>query len=88
MQVPEIDKCYMLPIKHYDVRINSSKCELKIAISTVNETTLTCEDNDKGITFTVNITVVDINGQRSNSTVTERIVQNIPSSKQIELHTY
>ena len=71
----------MLPIEHYDVRINSSKGEVKEAI--VNETTLIYEDMDKDskITYTVNITVVDINGQRSNSTVTEKTVRDTTSSK-------
>ena len=67
----------MLPIKRFDVRINSSKCELKIAMPTVNETTFTCEDMDKE--YTVNITVVDINGQRSNSTITEKTAKNTSS---------
>ena len=81
-QVPEIDKCSMLPIKHYDVRINSSKGNVAKAI--VNETTLNVYENmDKSleITYSVNITVIDMNGQRSNSTVTEKTARDTTSSK-------
>ena len=70
----------MLPIEHYDMRINTSKGEV-IKNKTV-ETTLTYKDMDKGlnITYTVNITVVDINGQR-NSTVTEKTVRDPTAGK-------
>ena len=71
----------MLPIEHYYVRINSSKCDV-ITEPTINEAILICEEMDElNITYTVNITVVNINGQRSDSTVTEKTVQNTKPGK-------
>ena len=73
----------MLPIEHYDVRINSSKGEVKEVLPIVNEATFIYKDMDKDlkITYTVNITVVDINGQRSISTVTEKTVRDTTAGK-------
>ena len=81
-QAPEIDKCTMLPIKHYEVRINSSDGKV-VPKEDINETTLVFDDMDKQskATYTVNITVVNINGQTSNSTVTEKTAQVTTSSK-------
>ena len=81
-QVPETDKYTMLPIKHYEVRINSSDGKV-VPKEVVNETTLVFDDMDKQskITYTVNITVVDINRQMSSSTVTEKTAQVTTSSK-------
>ena len=71
LQPPEIDTCSMLAIKHYDVRINSSKGE--VLSEKVDNTTVIFDhlDNHSTITYTVSITVVDIKGQRSIPTVTE-----------------
>ena len=56
----------MLPVQHYHVRIISSEGEI-ISEQKDNATTLMlkCLDNHLNITFTVNITVVDIKGLRS-----------------------
>ena len=56
----------MLPVQHYHVRIISSKGEV-ISAQNDNATTLVliCLDNHLNITFTVNITVIDIRGLRS-----------------------
>ena len=67
--MPEIDKCSMLPLKYYYVEIISS--ERMVLEENVNETTIEFQylDYSPSITFIVNITVVDIEGQRSNATV-------------------
>ena len=92
LQLPEIDTCSMLAIKHYDVRINSSKGE--VLSEKIDNTTVIFDhlNNHSTITYTVSITVVDIKGQRSIPTVTEMIiaigVQNITiSSKQVHITT-
>ena len=86
IQPPEIDTCSMLLIKHYDVRINSSKGE--VLSEKIDTTTIVFDhlDNQSTITYTVSITVVDIKGQKSIPTVTNRTIgiQNITiSSKQL-----
>ena len=60
----------MLPVQYYHVRINSSEGEVILEPSD-NTTTLVFKhlDNQVNITFTVNITVVDIKGLRSASSV-------------------
>ena len=91
LQPPEIDTCSMLAIKHYDVRINSSKGEV---LSEKIESTIVIFDhldNHSTITYTVSITVVDIKGQKSIPTVTETTIgiQNITiSSKQLHDTSY
>ena len=74
LQPPEIDTCSMLVIKHYDVRINSSKGE--VLSEKVDNTTVVFDhlDNHSTITYTVSITVVDIKGQRSIPTVNEMTI--------------
>ena len=69
--MPEIDKCYMLALKYYCVEIISSKGEVVLK-ENVNETDAVIQhlNYTHNITFTVNITVVDIEGQRSDATVT------------------
>ena len=59
----------MFAIKHYDVKINDSEGE--VVSETVYNATLLfmIPDNYSNSTFTVTIRVVDIRGQRSNSTV-------------------
>ena len=60
----------LLPIKHYDVRTSDGEVVPEI-------TTLVFNDIDKQskITYTVkSITIVNINGQMSNSTVIEKTV--------------
>ena len=71
LQMPEIDKCSMLPLKYYYVEIISSEEEI-VMERNVSETTVVFQplDISPSITFIVNITVVDIEEQRSNSTVT------------------
>ena len=79
----------MLAIKHYDVRINSSKGE--VLSEKVDNTTVTFDhlDNHSTITYTVSITVVDIKGQRSNSTVTEMTIgMQYPCSKKLHITSY
>ena len=91
LQLPEIDICSMLAIKHYDVRISSSKGEV---LSEKNDSTTVIFDhldNHSTITYTVSITVVDIKGQRSIPTVTEMTIgiQNVPiCSKQLHVTSY
>ena len=64
----------MLAIKHYDVRINSSKGEV-LSEKTDNTTVIFDHlDNHLTITYTVSITVVDIKGQRSIPTVIEMTI--------------
>ena len=70
MQPPEIDKCSMLAIKHYDVIIYSEEGEIIASEDADNNSvTLPMKDlNDYSNTaFTINVTVtvVDIEGQRS-----------------------
>ena len=59
----------MLAIDYYDVKINSTEREIVSEIIH-NKTTLSFEysNNHSSITFRVNVTVVDVKGQRSNST--------------------
>ena len=64
----------MLAIKHYDVQIYSDEVEV-LSVKSDN-TTLSFDhlDNHTRITYTVNITVVDIKGQRSDASVTNRSI--------------
>ena len=75
LQPPVIDKCSMLPVQHYYVRIISSKGEI-ISAQNDNATTLMfkCLDNQINITITVNITVVDIKGLMSASSVVMKTI--------------
>ena len=65
----------MLPVQHYHVRIISSEGEI-ISAQNDNATTLVliCLDNHLNITFTVNITVVDIKGIQSTSSVVVKTI--------------
>ena len=60
----------MLAIKQYDVQIYSD--EVKVLSVKTDNTTLSFDhlDNSTKITYTVNITVVDIKGQRSDASIT------------------
>ena len=96
MQAPEIDKCSMSAIKHYDIIIYSEEGEIIESKETdINSVTFPMEHfNDNSNTaFTVNVTVtvVDIEGQRSTtSTVTVIIngTQNANSSKYVSSLKY
>ena len=69
LQPPEVDKCTMLAIDYYDIRINSSKREILSRRIYDNATlSFNYSNNCQSITFTVSVTVVDTEGQRSNST--------------------
>ena len=91
MQQPEIDKCSMSAIEHYDVIIYSDEGEIIASGKTdVNSITLPFEymNDYSNVAFpaiNVNITVVDIEGQSSiTSPVTTVIInatQNTNSSK-------
>ena len=67
----------MLPVQHYHVRIISSEGEI---ISEQNDNVTTLDlmfkhlKNQLNITFTVNITVVDIKGLRSASSVATKTI--------------
>ena len=62
----------MVAVKHYDVRISSSDGEIMLErTESDNEITFVLDD-DLIITLEINITVVNINGQRSESSVVER----------------
>ena len=65
----------MLPVQYYHVTINSSEGEV-ISEPSDNTTTLMFKhlDNHLNITFTVNITVVDIKGLRSASSVVMKTI--------------
>ena len=65
----------MLPVQHYHVRIISSEGEI-ILEQNDNATTLIFKhlDNQVNITFTVNITVVDIKGLKSASSVVMKTI--------------
>ena len=70
LQPPEVDNCTMLAIDYYDIKINSSECEI-LYRRIYDNTTLSFNysTNHPSITFTVSVTIVDTKGQRSNSTV-------------------
>ena len=72
----------MLEVDHYDVIVSSSQSEISKIKS---NTTLLYKylDDNSNTTFTVNIVVVDTNGQRSNSTVIMKTIymQNMIPSK-------
>ena len=91
MQPPLIDECSMVAVKHYDVRISSSDSEIMLERTEPDYATTVMFDyvgSHSIITFKINITVIDINGQRSNSTVVERSIYNmtnIRSSKFIAI---
>ena len=73
----------MLEVDNYDVIISSSQSEISKIKS--NTTTLLYKylDDNSNTTITVNIVVVDTNGQRSNSTVIMKTIymQNMIPSK-------
>ena len=75
LQPPVFDKCSMLPVQHYHVRIISSEGEI-ISEEKVKATTLMFKhlENQVNITFTMNITVVDIKGLRSASSVVMKTI--------------
>ena len=79
----------MLAIKHYDVRINSSKGEVLLENISTTSVVFDHLDDHSTITYTVSITVVDIKGQKSAPTVTEMTIgmQNIIISNK-QLHIY
>ena len=81
-QAPEVDRCSMLEVDHYDVIISSSKSErLQEKFDTTHFYAYLYHHSNT--TITVNIVVVDTNGQRSNSTVIMKTiyVQNTIASK-------
>ena len=79
----------MSAVKHYDVRI-SNKDEV-VSQKLYNTTNFLFDHSDYHLNFTliINITVIDIKGQRSNSTIITKTIgiQNIISSKYM-LHSY
>ena len=93
-QPPKIDECSMVTVKHYDVRISSNDSEMILERTEPDHVTTFIFDyvDDRSvITFKINITVIDINGQRSNSSVVERSISDMPnirSSKFIATHNH
>ena len=79
LQPPEIDKCSMLSVKHYDVGI-SNKDEV-ISQNIYNTTNFLFEHSECHLSFTfiINITVIDNKGQRSNSTIINKSIGIISS---------
>ena len=81
-QAPEVDRCSMLEVDHYDVMISSSKSE---RLQEKFYTTLFYAYlyHHSNTTITVSIVVVDTNGQKSDSTVVMKTiyVQNTVASK-------
>ena len=81
-QPPEIDECSMVAVKHYDVRISSSDGKMVMERTEPNHAItfmFNYTDDRSVITFVINITVIDINGQRSYSSVVERSIFNMPN---------
>ena len=69
------DECSMVAVEHYEVRISSS--DGKIILERIvphDTTTFTFDymDDDLIVIFNISVTVVNINGQRSESSVVER----------------
>ena len=84
----------MVAVKHYDVRISSSDDDIMLE-RTVPDNAITVTFDYMAdhsiITLKINITVVDINGQRSESSVTVRNISdmsNIIYSKYLCMHIY
>ena len=78
------DECSMVAVEHYEVRISSSDGEIILErIVPDNATTFMFDhmDDDLIATFNISVTVVNINGQRSESSVVERNItgMHIPS---------
>ena len=70
----------MVAVEHYQVRISYSDGKIVLE-RTVQDNAATFlfdnVDDDMIITFNVSITVVDINGQKSESSVVERNITNM-----------
>ena len=90
MQAPEIDKCSMLAIKHYDVIIYSEEGEIIVSKETDNNSVtfpLKYLDDYSNTAFTVinvTVTVVDVERQRSTTPTVTVIIsgtQNTNPSK-------
>ena len=94
LQPPLIDECSMVAVKHYDVRISSSDGEMMLERTEPDHVITFMFDyvgSHSIIIFKINITVTDINGQRSNSSVVERSIYNMPnirSSKFMAMHNH
>ena len=93
MQPPRIDECSMLAIKHYKAIIYSEESEISKETD-INSVTFPMKDlnDNSNTTFTVNVTVtvVDIEGQRSTTSIVTVIIngtQNTNSSKYVVLCT-
>ena len=72
----------MVEVKHYDVRINSSDVEMMLERTEPDNATTFMFDyvgDHSVITFKINITVIDINGKRSDSTVVKRNISFMPN---------
>ena len=71
----------MVAVKHYDVRISSSDGEMMLERTEPDHaTTFMFDYVDYYSIIKINITVIDINGQRSNSSVVERSIPTLPTS--------
>ena len=71
----------MVAVKYYDVRIGSSDGEMMLEINeTDNKATFMFDHVDNHSIIKINITVIDINGQRSNSSVVERSISDVTIS--------
>ena len=83
LQPPEIDKCSMLATKHYDVRISNEDEVISHKIYNTTNFLFEYSDYHLSFTFNISITVIDIEGQRSNSIVITKTIgiQNIIFSK-------
>ena len=68
-QPPEIDICSMLALKYYDIKVSSKGVEVFSGRTNDTATSFKHSDDPSSITFTVNVTVVDIKGQRSIPTI-------------------
>ena len=74
----------MVAVKHYDVRISSNDDEMMLERTEPDHAIIFVfdyMDDHSVITFKINITVIDINGRRSNSSVVERSIYNMPNTR-------
>ena len=74
LQPPETDKCSMLATKHYDVRISNEDEVISYKIYNTINFLFEHLNYHLSFTFNISITVIDIEGQRSNSTVITKTI--------------
>ena len=83
LQPPEIEKCSMLAVKHYEVIVSNEDEVISHKIHNTTNFLFEHSNYHFNSTFIINITVIDNKGQRSNPTVITKTIgiQNMTSSK-------